>query len=173
MQKLHDLTGQRFGRLTVVERAENKGKPTVWLCKCDCGNEKIVRGSDLKNGHTQSCGCFHKEIVTNVLVSTCNKDKDSHGKSRTRLYSIWRSMKARCLNENHKHFQNYGNRGITICEEWQNNFRAFYDWAMSNGYSDELTLDRKDNDKGYSPENCRWATWHEQRINQRRCKKEL
>ena len=82
-------------------------------------------------------------------------------------------MKNKREHFNHIHYQNYGNRGITVCEEWQNNFQAFYDWAMSNGYSDELTLDRKDNDKGYSPENCRWATWHEQRINQRRCKKEL
>lgn len=153
--KLVDLTGQRFGRLTVIRRcgtAENL-KPT-WLCQCDCGNKKIVRGSDLKSGKQISCGCRRKE-GTHLI----------HGKTNERIHRIWANMKTRCTNANIKAYKDYGGRGITVCDEWLNSFESFYKWSIENGYSDNLTLDRIDADGNYCPENCRWATMKEQQRN--------
>ena len=159
MSGLIDLTGQRFGRLTVVSRAENRGNQTRWLCKCDCGNEKIIAGNALKSGVTLSCGCYHKEVT--------GKIRRTHGGTGTRLHSIWQNMKARCYRESAREYENYGGRGITICDEWRNDYKAFHDWAVENGYADNLTIDRKNVNGNYEPSNCRWITNEEQQRNKR------
>lgn len=162
MSKLIDLTGQRFGRLTVIERVENApNRARQWLCLCDCGKETIVVSSSLNSGRTRSCGCLSIQKASERIVSLST----THGRSKTRLYSIWCGMKNRCKNTTHQAYSNYGGRGITVCEDWLNDFNAFYDWAMENGYQDDLSIDRTDNDKGYSPENCRWRTAKEQNQN--------
>lgn len=160
----HDLRGKRFGKLMAIEPTEERlhGK-VMWLCICDCGNSCTVMSTRLASGHTKSCGCYSSERTT-ALNTT-------HGGSHSRLYSIWDSMKTRCNNPKAKSFSYYGGRGISVFPEWEKNFTAFRDWAYANGYRDDLTLDRIDGDGNYSPDNCRWATWHEQRVNQNRRKK--
>lgn len=159
MGKFIDLTGQKFGRLTALRRVENKSKHTMWLCRCDCGNEVAVDGGNLRKGLTKSCGCYNRELAS--------KRVKTHGLSHTPLHEVWKTMKSRCLNSHTAAYRNYGAEGKTVCEEWLNDFQAFYNWAIANGYKEGLTIDRENNDKGYSPENCRWVTMKKQNNNKR------
>ena len=161
MTKLIDLTGQRFGRLIVLERAKNnKNGQVCWKCKCDCGNIKIVQSNHLRQGDTKSCGCLEKENLNKYA------HQKTHGQSNTRLYNIWCKIKARCNNINSPDYKRYGGRGINICNEWLH-FENFYNWSINNGYSENLSIDRINNNQGYNPENCRWITMFEQTGNKR------
>lgn len=162
MGKFVDLTGRRFGRLEVISRGEDYVSPSGyvavnWVCRCDCGNTVVVRGCNLKSGASTSCGC-ERIIHPNRLT---------HGQKNTRLYKIWKSMKERCCNKNNASWPEYGGRGIEVCEQWLHDFKSFYDWSMKNGYREDLSIDRIDNDKGYGPENCRWSDSVGQQNNKR------
>lgn len=155
MGRKEDLTGRRFGRLTVIEESGKLGKKIAWLCKCDCGNYTRVRAHHLKGGQITSCGCYQRERCS------------THHLSYTKLYRAWASMKDRCYNTNAVEYKRYGNRGIKVCDEWRNNFEAFYEWAMANGYKDGLSIDRIDVDGDYEPNNCRWVDMKVQGRNRR------
>lgn len=164
--RLIDLTGQKFHRLTVLRRSEhntNGGKPK-WVCQCDCGNITEVGGCELKSGNTKSCGCWNTEVAHTQFTT--------HGYSKTRLYRVWCGMKERCYNPKNKRYDDYGGRGIRVCDEWLNDFVAFREWAFENGYDEnapfgQYTLDRANNNEGYYPFNCVWSTIAQQNRNKR------
>ncbi|MCA4764682.1 hypothetical protein H8Z65_14130 [Mycobacterium avium subsp. hominissuis] len=151
-------SGQKFGRLIIIKELESKNGRN-FLCKCECGNKKIAKLTDLRRGHVKSCGCLQYESQTSSNIS--------HGQSKTRLYGIWNGMKQRCFNKNSKNYEHYGNRGITVCEEWKNSFEHFKQWSLNNGYNENLSLERINNNQGYYPENCKWATVKQQGSNRR------
>lgn len=151
MPKFEDLTGRRFGKLTVLYRVtDGKGHNTRWQCVCDCGREHSVHAGHLKNGSIKDCGCEKSRRTTLRNLK--------HGDSRTRLYNIWIKMRDRCNNPRNKDYELYGGRGIKVCTDWENSYPSFKEWALSNGYTDELSIDRIEVNKGYEPENCRWAS---------------
>ena len=146
----YELAGKRFGKLVVIKSLGlNKHKEMKWLCKCDCGKESAVTSYCLRNGSTKSCGC---------LKNFKNMNKNVNKPHYKKIHNCYVNMETRCFNKKSKSYDRYGERGITICEEWNKNFSAFYDWCMENGFEENLTLDRIDNDKGYEPQNCRWTT---------------
>lgn len=153
-----DESGNRYGRLLVIDKAEYNSRYAYWNCLCDCGNIKAIRGSQLRNGDTTSCGCRSREILKQQ-----QDNKRTHGLSKTNLYKRWLSMKKRCNDNNNLR---YGARGIKVCKEWTNDFLSFYNWSLENGYKKELSIDRINNDGNYEPTNCRWTTAMEQRHNQ-------
>lgn len=153
-----DLTGQRFGRLTVVKRiVSNKGKRYLWECKCDCGNVTYITTSHLTDGNTKSCGCLYAESRHAI-----NK---THGGSGTRLYRIWVDIKTRCYNAKSTNYYKYGGRGICMCDEWFEKYQSFENWALANGYAENLTIDRINPNDDYKPSNCRWVTQKVQQNN--------
>lgn len=150
------LLGKKFGRLTIVSVSQIKtnADKTVFDCVCDCGNAIQVKLGSLTSNHTSSCGCLALEART------------KHGLSEHRLYGILKGMISRCYNPKHTSYRNYGAIGVSICDDWRYNFESFYDWAISNGYKDHLTIDRYPNKAGnYEPSNCRWATPSQQQRN--------
>lgn len=157
MGKFIDLTGKKFGRLLAIERLKNNNKNNaVWLCKCDCGITKPVVGYLLTSGQSTSCGCYQRSGL-----------HKTHGQSHTHLHNTWTNMKTRCYNSNRQQYKDYGGRGIAMCNEWKDNFEAFWEWSLSNGYNSNLSLDRINNDGNYEPGNCRWATRETQARNTR------
>ncbi len=159
MERFNDLTGKQFGRLTAVQRLPPHGKNSalMWACKCECGRTAVVRGTDLVNGHTMSCGCYRQmhKVIPN---------------SQLRLHRIWANMKQRCGNAKSKDYRYYGARGISLCGDWSE-FENFFYWAMSNGYKEGLTIERIDNDGNYEPANCKWIPAAKQQTNTSRTKR--
>lgn len=165
MGTFKDLTGQRFGRLTVLRRAESRNKHTMWLCKCDCGTVKEVFGSALVSGLSTSCGCYR--------VDWGKEHHTKHGHHGDRLYRVWKNMKQRCFNPSPKDKKYYAGSGVKVCDEWLHDYGAFREWAYANGYDEnaqyfECTIDRINPYGDYEPCNCRWVNNYVQQNNKKR-----
>lgn len=151
MKKI-DMIGKRFGKLLVIEESkERKNNQLLYKCLCECGNIHYVVSGDLRSNRVKSCGCL----------------KHTHCKTHDRLYKIYNCMKTRCYNKHVNEYKNYGGRGIDVCSEWREDFMAFYNWAVNNGYKEGLTIDRVNVDGDYEPNNCRWVTKKQQANNRR------
>ncbi len=164
MGRKKDLKGQRFGKLVVLGdsgKRNHKGH-IFWNCICDCGNHHKVIGWSLTSGHTNSCGCYQKEL------NAKHPRHLTHGTSNEKVYGVWKSMLYRCYNPKAKHYKDYGARGITVCDEWRNDVRVFREWALANGYKEGLSIERIDVNKNYCPENCTWIPINMQGNNTRR-----
>lgn len=164
MGKPLELIGESFGRLTVEARGDNKvskGGYTrrMWICRCECGKTTTVSTQDLRRGDVSSCGCLKKEINKSFFTQ--------HGLHGTKLHNVWCAMKRRCVDKNYKDYNRYGARGIKVCDEWFNDFICFYNWSIDNGYKDGLTIDRKNVNGNYEPDNCRWIDMRSQCNNRR------
>lgn len=160
-----DLTGKRFGNITVLHRAENKSGRTYWLCKCDCGTVKEIRADHLQRGEVVGCGCVRKEHARNALYT--------HRQTNTRLYYVYRNILNRCYNKNVRSYADYGAKGVEVCPEWRHDFGAFSRWAFANGYDPDApygkcTIDRIDVSGDYRPDNCRWVDLKTQANNKRK-----
>ena len=156
MKPRKNVVGEIYGRLIIIDDAESHTKDRrVWV-KCDCGKEKVVLLNSLRRGETTSCGCYNQEVIT------------KHGQSTSRIYKIYKGMINRCSNPNMSGYHNYGGKGVAVCKEWLDSFEAFYSWAMQEGYSDSLTIERKNPDGNYEPSNCTWVTEYLQQRNRRK-----
>jgi hypothetical protein len=145
-----NIAGKHFGRLTAIQPTEKRSRGcVVWECECECGKRTMVSTSMLISGNTRSCGCLRADSI---------KKQTKHGAYSTKIYNVWKSMKSRCSVSTDSAFKYYGARGIKVCEEWEKDFSAFRDWALSNGYAETLTIDRINVDGDYAPNNCRWVT---------------